>query len=73
MTTLWIASLQTRNFDFESYDFTPDGARRNLNHALQRHCRQSNLDYPNFMDWYEEDIQVTPRLIGGAYRDRQPI
>jgi len=73
MTTIWVATLNTDNFSFEAFHLQADEALRTLNHGLQRHCRLYRVDYAEFMQEYERGIEVTPRLVGGAYCDGHPL
>lgn len=73
MTTLWVARLETRNFDFEAYDVSPQGAERSMRGGILKHCRQYDLNFADFMFNFWDDVQVYQRELGCAYRDRTPL
>lgn len=72
MTALVIASLETRNFDFEGVGTSRAEALDVLKQGLRAHARQYHID----ADWFADDLEsVEYRSIerGTAFRDRQEI
>jgi hypothetical protein len=71
---LWVASLETQNFNFTAYDATEEGALFALEQALKVHAEQYGLE----TDWwviYEDSVYVHEVALGHAYRhgSYQPI
>ncbi len=62
------ASLETRNFHFETYDRTYSGAILALTDGLTEHARQYKLAGGWF---FPGDIAVEEIEIGRVYRDRE--
>lgn len=68
--TIYIATLETRNFTFEAYGEIEAAARIALNVALGKHARQHNLEE----GWYDEEaIQIRDVQLGWGYRDREIV
>lgn len=68
--TVYRASLETRNFEFEGFGYSRKAARYALELGLEKHAAAHNLA----PDWYgADDIRETEFIIGAAYRDRELI
>jgi hypothetical protein len=62
---LWVASLETQNFNFTAYGTTKDEANLTLQLGLANHAKQYDLDF----DWYfADDIICQEVALGHAYR-----
>lgn len=68
----FIASVDTRNFDFEAFGLTDAQAREALRQTLVKHVQQYAPRIAD--DWVGltmEDCSVREVWIGAGYRDRQ--
>lgn len=62
---LWVASLDTQNFNFTAYGSSNNEAMLAIKQGLATHAEQYGLDF----DWYfEEDIIYQEVALGHAYR-----
>jgi hypothetical protein len=64
---IWVATLETQNFNFSAYHMTEREARFALEQGLKAHGEQFQLD----SDWwaiYEDSIYVREVELGHAYR-----
>lgn len=71
-TKIYRASLETRNFLFESFAENQGLARVKLINALARHGKQYNCAR-NWFDKDLEDIAVREIAVGKSYRDGSEI
>lgn len=70
MITLYIATLDTRNFSFEAFGTTQTEARNALKAGCDRHAETYKIK----SDFYDDEaIEVREAVIGAAYRDREAI
>jgi len=74
---LWVASMETLNFNFTAYDATEEGALFALKQGLEVHAEQYGLEPDWWTNWpsYEDSINVHEVALGHAYREGsdQPI
>jgi len=60
----------SRNFSFEVFSLTEEGASKAIRKALRDHTKRFDLE----KDWfYEEDICVIEYKLDTGYRDREEI
>jgi hypothetical protein len=67
----WRASFETRNFRFEAYALTRDGAVALLQAGWIKHAHQTSAT----LRWEDivGDVQTVAVAIGAAYRDGEVI
>jgi hypothetical protein len=70
MKSIWKAWYDSRNFEFEAYGETPEGAKATLIKGLRKHGKQYNCE-PNW--WYADDICVLRYDLDTPFRDRDTI
>ena len=73
MTTIYRATLETINFDFEAFGGTPDHARDALSRGLRVHCKQYNVSYHDLISAFIHEIVVRPIDLGAAYRGSEQL
>lgn len=71
--TIYRASLETRNFDFEAYGDTAESAKRVLREGCQKHVMEYRLIQADFDEVYGGEVVVTPIMLGRCYRDREAL
>ena len=63
-------AYESRNFSFEAFSLTKEGAEKQIRKALKDHTKQYDLE----KDWFcEDDIFVVEYKINTGYRDRSEI
>lgn len=61
---------ESRNFNFEAFSLTKEGAAKAIREALQNHTKQYELEE----DWfYEQDIGVVEYKLDTGYRNNLEI
>lgn len=70
MKSIYIATLETRNFSFEGFGMSDADARAALERGLIAHAKSHHLapDWWRHND-FDDDIQVRGVTFGAAYRD----
>ena len=69
--TVWIASFESRHFNFDGYGRTEEEAIGSLKRVLKNHTRQYQLGNT---DWYcVEDFSLLRVRTGVGYRDGAEI
>ena len=63
-------AYESRNFSFEAFSLTKEGAEKQIRKALKDHTKQYGCD----KDWFcEDDIYVVEYKINTGYRDLSEI
>jgi hypothetical protein len=70
---IYRASLETVNYEFEAYGSTAHHARAALRNAIRRHCVQCNFPLDTFTLNHEDAMVTREVVLGGAYRDGEPL
>jgi hypothetical protein len=70
--TMWLATLDTRNFHFEAIDIGKSLAWSALVQGLKEHGRQYRCD-PDWFAEYLDDINVRAIDCGVCHRDGEPL
>lgn len=67
---MFIATCETRNFDFLAVGRTAEEARESLLNGWRRHCQQTGAEHDHVT---EEDINIDECQPGQCLRDHQRI
>lgn len=74
MTTIYLASVDTRNFTFDAAGASRDEALAALRAVLEAHVRQYGARVaPGWLFEVFEDVQIRELVLGVGYRDREPV
>jgi hypothetical protein len=71
-STVWLATLSTRHFNFEAAGLTEDEAREALAFGLVHHANQHSLDENWTFDMLN-DASIRALNLGACTRDGNPL
>jgi hypothetical protein len=73
MTTIFQATLETENSDFEAFGTTRLQAKAALAAGIRRHCERYQVSIRDFRRPYEGETRIREIILGVAYRNGQTL